>query len=155
MLRSDVLRKRRFGAAPESALPPEGYAPEVTEAVYRELCDRAATALRAGYSAIIDAVALRPEERNAFASVARECGVPFTGLWLDAPGATMAARIGTRRGDASDATSAILEQQLTRDAGPLDWVRIAAGTGPDATLAAAHRAIAAGPSAGIAVPPAG
>ena len=61
VLRSDVLRKRKFGVAPETAIPAEGYAPGVTSAVYVELCDRAAIALRAGYSAIIDAVALAPE----------------------------------------------------------------------------------------------
>src|SRR5204863_2292734 len=58
VLRSDVLRKRRFGIAPETALPDTGYMREVTEAVYAELCSKAAAALRSGYSAIIDSVAL-------------------------------------------------------------------------------------------------
>ena len=33
VLRSDVLRKRKFGVAPETAIPAEGYAPGVTSAV--------------------------------------------------------------------------------------------------------------------------
>jgi predicted kinase len=141
VLRSDVLRKRRFGLEPETALPPEGYADEVTALVYGDLCKGAATALRAGYAAVIDAVALRPKERQAFAAVAGECGVPFVGLWLDAPAETMRERIGTRRGDASDATSEILAGQLSSDPGPLEWTRIDAGGDPDATLAAARKAL--------------
>ena len=141
LLRSDVLRKRRFGLEPETPLPPEGYTEAVTGLVYRDLGNRAATALRAGYSAIIDAVALRPEERQAFAAVASECRVAFTGLWLEASPETMHARIAARRGDASDATGDILDRQLSAEPGPLDWTRIDAGGDPDATLAAARAAL--------------
>jgi aminoglycoside phosphotransferase family enzyme/predicted kinase len=141
ILRSDVLRKRRFGLEPETPLPPEGYTAAVTAQVYRDLRNRAATALRAGYSAIIDAVALRPEERQEFADVAAECGVPFTGLWLDAPAEKMRARIAARRGDASDATGDILDRQLSIEIGPLDWTRLNAGADPDAVLAGTRRAL--------------
>ena len=140
-LRSDVLRKLRFGSEPETALPAEAYAPEITERVYRDLCDRAAAALRAGHSAVIDAVAIRAEERDAFAAVAAAAGAPFTGLWLEAPEAAMAARLGARRDDASDATAAVLYQQLATDPGTLDWARIDAAGDPGATLAAARRAL--------------
>jgi len=143
VLRSDVLRKRRFGLEPETALPPEGYAEDMTALVYRDLCRGAATALKAGYSAIMDAVALRPEERQSFAMVAAECGVPFSGLWLDAPAETMRARIGARRGDASDATAEVLAKQLAADPGSIDWTRIDAASDPDITLAATRKAIGA------------
>jgi predicted kinase len=141
VLRSDVLRKLRFGAEPESGLPPEAYAAEVNALVYRDLCARAALALRAGYSCVIDAVALREDERGAFAAVATAAGVPFTGLWLEAPAETMLARLGARRGDASDASREVLGQQLVCDPGALDWTRIDAGGDADATLAAARRAL--------------
>src|SRR5437763_2358199 len=127
VLRSDVLRKRHFGLMPEEKLPPEAYRPEVTALVYRELCERAATALKAGYAAVIDAVALREDERRAFAAVAEAAGVPFTGLWLDAPADAMRARIGIRRDDASDASGAVLDQQLQADPGKLDRRHIDAG----------------------------
>src|SRR6185437_1146422 len=117
ILRSDVIRKRLGGVAPETPLPAEAYSAEMTARVYQALCDKAATALRAGYCAVIDAVALRPEERAAFAAVAVTAGVPFQGLWLEAPTETMAARIRARRGDASDATEAVLNQQVNRDPG--------------------------------------
>ncbi len=141
VLRSDVLRKLRFGAPPESPLPPKAYTAEVTTQVYRDLCTRAASALRAGYSAVIDAVALREEQRRSFAAVAAAAGVPFTGLWLDVPAETMRARIAGRRGDASDASPEILGRQLTHGPGPLEWIRIDANGNLDATLAAARRAM--------------
>lgn len=141
VLRSDVLRKLRFGTDPETPLPPEAYTAEITAQVYRDLCARATTALRAGYSAVIDAVALRVEERRSFATVAAAAGVPFTGLWLEAPVQMMLARLGTRQGDASDASRAVLEQQLSRDPGAIDWARIDASGTPEAALAAARRAM--------------
>ena len=138
-LRSDVLRKRRFGIAPETPLPDSGYAPEVTEAVYTDIATKAAAALAAGDSAVIDAVSLAPEERASFAAVARNAGVRFIGLWLEAPPAVMAARIAARRGDASDATTEILERQLRSNPGRLDWHRIDASGEVEATLSAARR----------------
>ena len=92
-LRSDVTRKLLFGTDPETKLPPEAYAPDITERVYRDLCAGAAAALRAGYPAVIDAVALRADERRAFAAVAAAAGVPFTGLWLEAPAERLMARV--------------------------------------------------------------
>jgi predicted kinase len=141
VLRSDVLRKLRFGAEPESPLPPEAYTEEVNAVVYRDLCTRAAAALRAGYAVVIDAVALHEEERRSFAAVAALAGVPFTGLWLDAPAQAMQARLGARRGDASDASAEVLAMQLGVDPGALDWRHIDAGGAPETTLAAARRAL--------------
>jgi predicted kinase len=141
VLRSDVLRKRRFGLTPEERLPPEAYGTEVTAKVYRELCERAAAALQAGYVAIIDAVALREDERRAFGEVARVAGVPFVGLWLDAPAEAMRTRIGRRRSDPSDATAEVLDLQLQADPGPLDWQRIDASGDPEETLARARQAL--------------
>lgn len=141
VLRSDVLRKRHFGVAPETQLPPEAYTAPVTAAVYRTLCERAAAALAVGSSVIVDAVALMPGERRAFAALAAAAGIPFTGLWLEAPAAALASRIAGRRDDASDASTEVLGRQLQYDPGPLDWHRIDAGSGPDAAFAAARRAI--------------
>jgi uncharacterized protein len=141
VLRSDVLRKRHFGLMPEEKLPPQAYRPEVTALVYRELCERAALALKSGHAAVIDAVALREDERHAFAAVAAAAGVPFTGLWLEAPPDTMRARIGARQADASDASVDVLDRQLQADPGALDWDRIDASGGPDQTFAAARGAL--------------
>ena len=142
VLRSDVTRKLLLGFAPETRLPASGYRREVTRRVYDALRRKATIALAAGYSAIIDAVALVPEERSSFAAVARAAGVPFRGLWLEAPPARMAERIQARRHDASDASPEVLAEQLHHDPGPLDWVRIDAGGSPADCLGAARAALA-------------
>jgi aminoglycoside phosphotransferase family enzyme/predicted kinase len=142
LLRSDVTRKLLCGVAPETPLPQSAYRPEIGRLVYDALQQKAATALAAGYPAIVDAVFLRPAERAALADLARRAGVPFSGLWLEAAPAAMAERIGTRYRDASDATAAVLARQLEQDPGPIDWIRLDAGLGPAATLAAARRALA-------------
>jgi aminoglycoside phosphotransferase family enzyme/predicted kinase len=139
VLRSDVARKTLAGVAPEERLPPSAYTEEASRRVYAALCDKAAKALGSGFSVILDAVSLLPEERAAFADAARRAAVPFTGIWLEAPHATMARRLRARRADASDATEAVLALQLSRDPGPLDWRRLDAGAGAEATLAAAQR----------------
>ena len=45
-------------------------------------------------------------------AVAREAGVPFTGLWLDAPPDVLAGGSPIAAADASDATADVLERQL-------------------------------------------
>jgi aminoglycoside phosphotransferase family enzyme/predicted kinase len=144
VLRSDVIRKRLFGAAPETRLPGSAYGPEVSRRVYEALRQKATAALAAGYSVIIDAVSLKPEERQSFVAAAKAAAVPFSGLWLTAPASAMERRLRARRRDASDASPEVLAQQLRQDAGPIDWVMIDAGSGPEACLAAARRALGLG-----------
>ena len=123
-LRQDTLRKRLFDVPPETRLSPSAYGAGTTERVYRGLHDQALAALSAGYSAIVDATFLRAEERKRIAQSAEHTRVPFIGLWLEAPREVLAARIGARRRDASDADLLVLEQQLKIDIGPMDWHRI-------------------------------
>lgn len=138
-LRSDVLRKRRAGVRPEEALPPQAYAPEENEAVYEALVAQAMAMLDAGRAVIVDGVFARADERKRIEAVAREAGVPFVGLWLDAPRAALLARVGERKGDASDAGPAVVEKQLGYDLGDLTaWQRVDASGAPSDTLAAAR-----------------
>jgi hypothetical protein len=144
VLRSDVIRKRLFGVAPETRLPASAYAPEASHRVYEILRRKAGVALAAGYSAIIDAVSLRPEERQSFAAIAKAADVPFSGLWLAAPAPTMEDRLRRRLDDASDASPEVLAQQLQYDAGRIDWPVIDAHGGPEACRAAARAALGLG-----------
>lgn len=141
VLRSDVIRKCLSGVAPETPLPPSAYAPDMSHRVYETIRRRAATALEAGYCVIIDAVSLTEEERRAFAVVAEDVQAPFSGIWLSAPPETMAARLRARHDDASDGSPEILQQQLQRDPGPIDWARVDAGADLDASFAAVQRAL--------------
>ena len=144
VLRSDVIRKLLLGVDPEERLPATAYTRETSRRVYDALCRKAAARLAAGYTVIIDAVALTPEERSSFAEVACAAGVPFSGLWLEAEPEAMADRIRGRIRDASDASPEILAEQLRRDPGKIDWARIDAGSGPEDCLAEARRALARG-----------
>jgi uncharacterized protein len=143
VLRSDVTRKLLLGVDPVKRLPGTAYTRETSARVYDALCRKAAVGLAAGYTVVIDAVALTAEERNSFAEVARAAAVPFSGLWLEAGQEAMANRIRGRVGDASDASPEILAEQLRHDAGEIDWVRIDAGGRPEDSLAAARGSLAA------------
>lgn len=137
LVRSDVERKAQFGVAETSRLGPEGYTADATRRVYRVLGEKAAAALAAGRTVIVDAVFARPDERDAIEAVARAAGACFTGIWLDAPQAVQIARVEARSGDASDATAEVVARQAGYDLGSLAWHRIDASAGPQQTLAAA------------------
>jgi uncharacterized protein len=141
VVRSDVIRKRLFDVALTQRLPDSAYAESVTESVYRRMQEEAAVALDAGCCVIADAIHARPVERDAIAAVARAARVPFVGLWLGASAETLAARIGARRGDASDATGEVLQRQLAYDIGAMDWRQIDAGARLDAVVSAARSAV--------------
>ena len=141
VLRSDVTRKLLLGADPEERLPSGAYTRGTSCLVYDALCRKAAMGLAAGYSVVVDAVALTAEERRSFAEVAHAAGLPFSGLWLEARPEAMANRIRGRVHDASDASAEILAEQLRHDPGKIDWVRIDAGGRPDDCLNAARRAL--------------
>ncbi|WAC28445.1 AAA family ATPase [Ancylobacter sp. SL191] len=138
-LRSDVERKRLAGVGELDRLPPEAYTQATTAAVYAVLRERARAVLAAGHGVIVDAVHQRDDERAAIEDIAREAGAAFTGLWLEASLDTLTARVEARRGDASDATAAIVTQQATRDCGSIGWHRLSTAGGTDATLAEARR----------------
>jgi hypothetical protein len=118
-LRSDVERKRLHGlgalAASGSGLNTGLYAPQKHGDTYASLLARAAGLLRQGWSVLVDAAFLRQRERQAFADLAATEGVPFHILAPEAPVAVLRERISARQArgnDASEATLAVLEQQL-------------------------------------------
>lgn len=137
ILRTDEVRKRRFGLAPEQRLPPDAYAEDVSRAVHDTLFAMARSALAAGQSVVADAVFLDPAQRAAAEAAAHAAGVRFDGLWLEAPLPVLRARLAERRGDASDADEAVLLRAAAVDPGPLAWHRIAAEDGARAASLAA------------------
>jgi hypothetical protein len=135
-LRTDIVRKRLFGAGPLDRLPDEAYAPGAGEKVYAEMIRLATQALDAGTSVVADAVFAREEERRAMEMVASRCGVSIDGLWLDAPASVLEARVAERekRGDdPSDAGVEVLRKQLSYDLGEMTWEKVdASGTPAEA-----------------------
>jgi aminoglycoside phosphotransferase family enzyme/predicted kinase len=131
LLRSDVLRKRMFGASETQPLPPDAYKPAVTARVYETLAGKAARVLAAGHSAVADAVFARADEREALARLAPGA---FHGLFLTAGLATRIARVGGRRNDASDADAAVARAQEDYALGTLNWREVDASGTPEETL---------------------
>lgn len=141
-LRSDILRKRLAGVAPEARLPPEAYDRQTSREVYRTLLEEAGNALAAGQAVVIDAVFAQAEERTAAEGLARQAAVPFHGFWLEAPEEVLKSRVAARKGDASDATPEVVEQQLGYGLGEVRWPRIDARDGAEAVLQKARKLIA-------------
>jgi len=123
VLRTDEIRKQLAGRPTGERLPAAAYAPERQAQVYEALFDMAARSLAAGRAVILDATFIQPRFRRRAEDVARQAGVGFEGLWLEAPPEILRARIEGRAGDASDATAATLEAQLAEDPGPIAWTR--------------------------------
>ena len=142
-LRSDVIRKRLAGIAPEQRLPPSAYTPEASAQVYATLEASAGAVLASGWPVVADAVFARAEERARIAALAQAPSAPFIGLWLTAPRADLIARVSARHGDASDADAAVVAHQAAYDTGEgADWAQIDA-TGPPVTILTRATAIIA------------
>jgi len=133
-LRSDVERKRLFGVAQTTRLPADAYRPPVSESIYANLAALSGQGLSAGQAVLVDAGHRRPEERHAIAAVAERAGVPFVGLWLDAPLETLKQRVQVRQTDASDATAAVVAEQAEREVGLMTWARLDAARSLNALM---------------------
>lgn len=142
LLRSDVVRKRLAGVAPETRLGADGYTPERNAATYAAMETLAVEHLRTGRCVVWDAVLGRDEERRQAEAAAAKAGVRFTGLWLEAEEGVRLARVAQRRGDASDADAAVARAQSGWIGTPAPdeggWARIDA-TPPLDQVAAAVR----------------
>ncbi len=121
-LRSDVERKRLHQldahAVSGSGLNTGLYSPQAHQDTYGQLLLRARALLQDGWTVLVDAAFLRRHERDAFADLAKELGCPFHLLAPAAPLEVLRERIRQRQArghDASEATLAVLEQQL-------DWI---------------------------------
>ena len=123
LVRSDVIRKRLHGAAPETALPKSAYGPDADRQVHAALQTLAAACLASGWDVMIDATFLTPQARSDLAAVAVAQGADFRAVWLQAPAEVLQERVTGRRNDASDADLSVLERQLARPT-PQDWPHV-------------------------------
>jgi predicted kinase len=141
ILSSDRIRKRLFGVAPQTRLGPAGYADEISEQVYATITDRAGVLVSAGHGVVADAVFDLPSRRDRLAAVAARCNVPFRGLWLDAPADMLMRRVAARKNDPSDATPAVVMDQLVRQSAPTDWLMLDAAGDIEVVSNAARLAV--------------
>lgn len=117
-IRSDIERKRMTGALGASARADVGkgiYTAGLSHRVYAHLAESTAICLAAGCSVIVDAAFLNADDRELFHGLAKRLAVPFLIVACEAAPDVLAARIAKRaeRGqDPSDATAAVLAEQL-------------------------------------------
>ena len=119
-IRSDLERKRLHGLAPDArgdlGVGQGRYDSAATERTYQTLAAFAEHALAGGLNVIVDATFASRDRRTAFRSLAERCGARFAILDCVAPEETLRARIRARaaaRSDASEATEAVLDAQLS------------------------------------------
>lgn len=144
LLSSDLERKT--GVSENERLAPVNYGRARRESVYRVMLGRAATLLGAGQSVVLDATFLDPRLRAMAADVAARAGVPFRGFWLNVCETVLAARLRSRRGDASDADVEVLNRQLSIGHGDLNWIRLDGAGDPGSVSALAERLLAPMPA---------
>ena len=129
VVRSDEIRKRLNGVAPETKLPESAYAPQASDAVFAGLAAAVGIVAASGHSAIADAVYLKPQQRAAVEQAAG--GARFLGVWLTAAMAVLESRIAARHGDASDADVAVLHRATAAEPGISGWLAVEAGDGAE------------------------
>ena len=138
---SDGIRKRLCGSAAEARRSADAYGDHVSARTHRVMIRLGETALGQGHAAVADAVFDRRSERERIEEVARRAGVPFCGLWLQAPEKLLVQRVAARRGDPSDATPEAVLSQIARHGAATEWTRIAAQGEVGAVATAALAAI--------------
>jgi hypothetical protein len=111
-VRSDVERKRLFGLAPDADSGGTIYTPEATTRTYARLAELAEQSIVAGWSVIVDAAFLKRAERDIFRTLAKRLSAPFALIAPQVAPEELARRIRARRNDPSEATVAVMEQQL-------------------------------------------
>lgn len=114
-LRSDVERKRLYGLGMLEDSRARGldlYGADTTARTYGQLFGVARTALLAGYPVILDAAFPHRAERDQAHALAQDLGVPFSIVHCEAPLPVLRERLLARRGDASEANLAVLQQLL-------------------------------------------
>ena len=81
--------------------------------------------------------------------MATDLGVPFTGVWLEAPEGALAERIAARKNDVSDATVSVLQQQLNYKLGRIGWVRVVNDGMPDDGVEKVSRVLGLSPDLSV------
>ncbi|MCS7050067.1 MAG: AAA family ATPase [Thermomicrobium sp.] len=118
---SDIVRKELAGVALERRLElPYGadiYDPQLTQATYETLLERAEQAIRGGRSVVLDATFLDPVWRQRAATIAARCGANAILIECRCPADIVEQRLRYRPqepGQVSEATWAVYLEQRTR-----------------------------------------
>ncbi|MES0372370.1 MAG: AAA family ATPase [Mariprofundaceae bacterium] len=112
IIRSDATRKRITKDHPGLSL----YSDEMHRLTYQSMLNTASTAIKAGFSVILDATFLHPASRQSAIELADSLKVPLLFYWLDMDASILRERVKQRtveNSDISDADLKVLEDQLS------------------------------------------
>jgi aminoglycoside phosphotransferase family enzyme/predicted kinase len=129
VVRSDQIRKWLCGGD-----RPADYSPGATQRVYAAAAERCGRVVDGGYTAIADAVFGRPAQCRAIEAFAQRQGVPFVGIWLEAPRDLLVQRVTARTGDLSDADAGVVARQVAETTPPANWLRVDAARPLDSVV---------------------
>ena len=142
VLRDDIVKKQMTGLMPTETLDKKYDTAAFEEVVYDVLRQQATGALSVGSCVILDALFYNESERLAAEELAKQMGVPFVGLWMDAPLSVREERVKTRLRNPSDVRDrAELDSQLQLDTGKITWHKIMTDKSRDKTLQEALRVL--------------
>lgn len=116
-IRSDVERKRLFGAAIDAdshALGLDIYTPDANRQTFDTLARLVETAVCHQYPIVVDATFIEHALRQQFTGLAQNLGVPWSIIACSAAESTVRTRLAARRGDASEAGLAQYLDQKAR-----------------------------------------
>jgi aminoglycoside phosphotransferase family enzyme/predicted kinase len=136
VIRTDEVRKRLMKVPPFQRLPDSAYVGDLYSRSYDTMIENARSLLKAGHSVVLDATFIDPALRARVEQLAVDCGVPFDGVWLEAPLDVLEARVARRTNDASDATTATLRDQIARHSSEVAWRRVDTSRDVDAAAEA-------------------
>ncbi len=123
IIRSDATRKRIASDYPVLEL----YSDEMHRITFSTMFNAARTALEAGFSVILDATFLHPDNRKQAFELAQQCDVPLHFFWLEIKESQLRSQIKQRTSaanDISDADLSVLDQQLSHYQRPAEaWIQ--------------------------------
>jgi aminoglycoside phosphotransferase family enzyme/predicted kinase len=111
LIRSDALRKHLANIPLNQKGNSEIYTPTMTEKTYHHLIKLGEMITKQGFSVILDAKFDLHAWREPLIKIAQTNNIPLTILFCHAPLETLSDRLSQRKGDISDATPNLLEQQ--------------------------------------------
>ena len=111
-IRSDAVRKHLAGITLNTTGGEELYSLEMTSKTYQRLLELGIKLAKQGLTVILDAKYDRYQWREDAATAAQAAGIPLEIYYCTAPVEILRERLEKRKGDISDATTDILDQQL-------------------------------------------
>ncbi len=116
VVEDDQMRRASLVRSVREKMKSEDYGTEINQEIRGKLDKTISKALKEGLPVIDSSGFFKSSFRRHIENLARECGVPFIGLWLVAPRDVMEARIRKRTEERENGTNLAVEKGHASDA---------------------------------------